>query len=158
MLRILLLILALAAAGAAQAQARVGEPVPDFDTRLLDGKSLPAAALKGKAVLVVFWATWCPSCQRELPELQKLYEKYRSRGFEILALSVDADAFTVEEFWKDHDYGFPVAMRAPQHARAFGGIRATPTLFILDRQGVLRMAHIGALGLQKLEAKLLPLL
>ncbi|MBI4989242.1 MAG: TlpA family protein disulfide reductase [Rhodocyclales bacterium] len=158
MLRILLLIVSLAISGAAQAQARVGETAPAFDTRLLDGKSLPAAALKGKAVLVVFWATWCPACQKELPELQKLYEKYRSRGFEILALSVDADAFTVEEFWKDHDYGFPVAMRAPQHAKVFGGIRGTPTLFILDRQSALRMAHIGALGLQQLEAKLLPFL
>lgn len=158
MLRILLLILSLAAAGAAQAQARVGEPVPAFDTRLLDGKSLPAAALQGKTVLVVFWATWCPSCQRELPELQKLYDRHRAKGLEILALSVDADSFTVEEFWKDHDYGFPAAMRAPQHTKAFGAIRGTPTLFLIDRKGVLRLAHIGAMGMGMLEAKLLPLL
>ena len=158
MLKRILLIAALCFAAAAQAQVRVGEAVPSFDTRLLDGKTLSTQALKGKAVLVVFWATWCPSCQKELPELQQLYDKHRARGFEILALSVDADAFTVEEFWKDHDYGFAAAMRAPQHAKIFGGIRGTPTLFLLDRQGVLRMAHMGALGMRQLEEKLLPLL
>jgi peroxiredoxin len=158
MLRILLLIVSLAFAGVAQAQVRVGETVPAFDTRLLDGKTLSAQALKGKAVLVVFWATWCPSCQKELPELQKLYDRHRTRGFEILAVSVDADSFTVEEFWKDHDYGFPVAMNAPAHGRVFGPVKGTPTLYLIDRGGVLRMARLGRLGLEQLEAKLLPLL
>ncbi|MBE7423166.1 MAG: TlpA family protein disulfide reductase [Zoogloeaceae bacterium] len=158
MLRILLLIVSLAVSGAAQAQARVGEPVPAFDTRLLEGKALPGAALKGKAVLVVFWATWCPPCQKELPELQALYEQYRSRGFEILALSIDADQFVVEEFWKDHEYAFPVAMKAPAHTQAFGPVRGTPTLYLIDRKGVLRMAHTGPLGRDALEARLKPLL
>lgn len=158
MLRKLLFITAICFAAAAQAQLKEGQPVPAFETRLLDGKTLGAKALKGKAVLVVFWATWCPSCQKELPELQALYEKHRGRGFEILAISVDADRFTVEEFWKDHDYAFPVAMRVPAHTQAFGPVKATPTLYLVDRKGVLRMARIGGLGQDKLEAKLLPLL
>jgi thiol-disulfide isomerase/thioredoxin len=107
---------------------------------------------------VVFWATWCPSCQKELPELQALYEKHRAKGFEILAISVDADRFTVEEFWKDHDYAFPVAMRAPAHTQAFGPVKATPTLYLIDRKGLLRMARIGGMGKEQMEAKLLPLL
>lgn len=158
MLRTLLLIVALACAGVAHAQVRVGEAVPAFDTRLLDGKTLPAQALKGKAVLVVFWATWCPTCRKELPELQALYEKHRDRGFEILALSIDADGFTVEEFWKDHDYRFPVAMRASPHGQVFGPIKAIPALYLIDRKGVLRFARIGGIGKDKLEAQLLPLL
>ena len=135
MLRKMLLVAALCFAAAAQAQVKVGQAVPSFDTRLLDGKALAAQALKGKAVLVVFWATWCPTCRKELPELQALYEKHRGRGFEILALSIDADAFTVEEFWKDHDYAFPVAMRAPAHARVFGPVKAIPALYLIDRKG-----------------------
>jgi hypothetical protein len=71
----------------------------------------------------------------------------------MLALSVDADRFTVEEFWKDHDYAFPVAMRAPAHTQAFGPVKATPTLYLIDRKGVLRMARIGGLGQDKLEAQ-----
>jgi peroxiredoxin len=158
MLKGLLFVLALGFATASQAQVYEGQPVPAFDTLLLDGKVLPAKALQGKAVLVVFWATWCPSCQRELPELQKLYEKHRARGLEILALSVDADRFTVEEFWKDHDYTFPVAMNSSAQAKIFGQVRGTPTLYLIDRKGVLRMARIGSLGLEQLEVRLKPLL
>lgn len=158
MLKKILVVIALCLASTAQAQLKEGQAVPAFDTRLLDGKPLPAKALQDKAVLVVFWATWCPACQKELPELQKLYEKHRARGFEILALSVDADRFTVEEFWKDHEYTFPVAMNAPAHGKVFGPVRATPTLYLIDRKGVLRMARLGRMGLQQLEARLLPLL
>lgn len=158
MLRILLLVFSLACAGLAQAQLRVGAAVPAFDTPLLDGGTLSAQALQGKAVLVVFWATWCPTCRQELPELQALYERHRGRGFEILALSIDADAFTVEEFWKDHDYAFPVAMRAPAHAEVFGPVKAIPAFYLIDGRGVLRFARIGAIGRHRLEAQLQPLL
>lgn len=158
MLKKMLLVAALCFAAAAQAQVKVGQAVPSFDTRLLAGKTLGAEALKGKAVLVVFWATWCPTCRKELPELQALYEKHRGRGFEILALSIDADAFTVEEFWKDHDYAFLVAMRATAHAQVFGPIKAIPALHLIDRKGVLRFSHIGGIGKDKLEVQLLPLL
>ncbi len=158
LLRLLSLLAVLCLAFPAQAQVGIGQVVPPFDTKLLDGKTFSAQALKDKAVLVVFWATWCPSCQKELPELQALYDKHRGRGFEILAISVDADRFTVEEFWKDHDYAFPVAMRAPAHTQAFGPVKATPTLYLVDRKGVLRMARIGGMGKEQLEARLLPLL
>jgi peroxiredoxin len=158
MLKGILFVLALCSATVGQAQVLEGQPVPAFDTHLLDGKALPARALQGKAVLVVFWATWCPACQRELPELQKLYEKHRARGFEILALSVDADRFTVEEFWKDHDYSFPVAMNSSVQAKIFGQVRGTPTLYLIDRKGILRMSRTGGMGLEQLEARLKPLL
>ena len=158
MLKTLLLAAALLFSVPAQAQVREGQAVPPFDTRLLDGKALPATALQNKAVLVIFWATWCPPCRRELPELQALYEKHRNQGLEILALSIDADAFTVEEFWKDHEYDFPVALRAPGHTQVFGPVRGTPTLYLIDRKGVLRLAHIGPLGRERLEAKLKQLL
>lgn len=158
LLKTFLLIAALAISAAAQAQLKEGQPVPAFETRLLDGKALGAEALKGKAVLVVFWATWCPTCQKELPQLQALYEKHRDKGFEILALSIDADRFTVEEFWKDHDYRFPVAMRAPAHVQVFGPIKAIPALYLIDRRGVLRMTRVGGISQAQLEAQLLPLL
>jgi peroxiredoxin len=158
LLKTFLLVAALAISAAAQAQLKQGQPVPAFETRLLDGKALGAEALKGKAVLVVFWATWCPTCQKELPQLQALYEKHRDKGFEILALSIDADRFTVEEFWKDHDYRFPVAMRAPAHVRVFGPIKAIPALYLIDRRGVLRMTRVGGISQAQLEAQLLPLL
>ena len=90
--------------------------------------------------------------------MQALYEKHRDKGFEILALSIDADRFTVEDFWKDHDYRFPVAMRAPAQVQVFGPIKAIPALYLVDRRGVLRMTRVGGIGQAQLEAQLLPLL
>jgi len=158
MLRRLLFASMICLAAAVQAQPVPGQTVQPFDTQLLDGRPLPAAALRGKVVLVVFWASWCGACQKELPELQALYDKHRKRGFEILALSVDADRFTLEEFWKDNEYDVPVAMRAPAHLQAFGAVKGTPTLYLIDRNGVLRLAHLGRLGAAQLDARLRPLL
>lgn len=149
---------AMLVAAAAHAEIKVGQPVPAFDTVLLDGKKFAAAELKDRPVLVVFWATWCPTCRKELPQLQKLYERHRGKGFEILALSIDAESIEVEEFWKDHDYRFPVAMRAPEHSAAFGVIKGPPTFFLIDRRGALRFTHRGTLGMDKLQAQLAPLL
>ncbi|MDR2239651.1 MAG: TlpA family protein disulfide reductase [Zoogloeaceae bacterium] len=156
--RFLVLLAALCLACSVRAEVANGQTVPPFETRLLDGKTVSAQALKGKTVLVVFWATWCPICQRELPVLEALYARYRDKGFEILALSVDADAFTLEEFWKDHDYSFPVAMRAEAHAQIFNPGKAIPSLYLIDRKGVLRFSHVGELKEDVLKAQLLPLL
>ncbi|MBA3903270.1 MAG: alkyl hydroperoxide reductase [Rhodocyclaceae bacterium] len=154
----LFLATAMLAAAAAHAEVRIGRPVPAFDTLLLDGKKLAAADLKGRPVLVVFWATWCPTCRKELPQLQKLYERHRGKGFEIVALSIDAESIEVEEFWKDHGYRFPVAMRTPEHSKVFGVIKGPPTFFLIDRQGALRFTHRGELGIGRLEAQVSPLL
>jgi len=155
---LIVLFTALCLALPAQAEPRNGQAVPSFETRLLDGKTLPAQALKNKVVLVAFWATWCPICQKELPMLASLYKRYRGKGFEIVALSVDVDVFTVEEFWKDHEYPFPAAMRTPAHVDIFGPTKALPVLYLIDRKGVVRFSHIGALEEDPLEAQLLPLL
>lgn len=141
-----------------RAEPQVGDAVPGFDTVLLDGKTFSAADLKGKPVLVMFWATWCPICRKEMPGLQKLFAEYRARGFVILALSIDAERIEVEEFWKDYDYDFPVAMRVQRHNEIFGVTRATPRFFLIDRGGVLRFAHRGAVPMDTLEARLKPLL
>jgi peroxiredoxin len=145
-------------AGVAQAQPAVGDPIPAFDAQLLSGKTLSAKALAGRPVLVVFWATWCPVCRKELPELQKLYDRHKAAGFEIVALSIDAERIEVDEFWLDHRYTFPVAMRTPRHSEIFGVTRAPPRFFLIGRDGRLALRHFGAIGYEQLEAALKPLL
>lgn len=157
-LRLLLLLLCLAAGAARAQQPAIGDKVPAFDTLLLGGGTLSAKALAGRPVLVVFWATWCPTCRKELPELQKLYERHRAAGFELLALSIDAGQIEVEEFWQDHRYTFPVAMRTPRHAEIFGPTRAPPRFFLIGRDGTLTLRHAGAISNEQLEAALKPLL
>lgn len=156
-LRLLLLLLFLVA-GAVRADPAVGNNIPAFDTLLLGGSSLSGKALAGRPVLVVFWATWCPTCRKELPELQKLYAKHKAAGFEILALSIDAERLEVDEFWQDHRYTFPVAMRTARHSEIFGPTRAPPRFFLIGRDGRLALRHIGAISYEQLETALKPLL
>ncbi|GAB4481952.1 MAG: hypothetical protein OHK0018_13440 [Erythrobacter tepidarius] len=142
----------------ARAQSEVGRHVQHPEYVLLDGKTLPANRTTGKVVMVVFWATWCPVCVHELPEMQRLYEAYRKKGLEIVALSLDEDAETVREFWRKAQLRFPVAMRSAAARQAFGPIRATPTTVIVDRAGVVREHHLGGMGFEALEKAVRPLL
>jgi len=137
---------------------QVGQTAPKFDTELADGRLLPAAQLEGKVVLQYFWATWCPICRGELPQLQKLYDAYQPHELEIIAHSLDDDQSSVLEFWRKGGYTFPVAMRADDTRTAFGPIKGTPTLFLVDRRGTVRFKHLGILPDGALEAQIKALL
>jgi peroxiredoxin len=143
---------------AVRADAEMGKPLPAFDSVLLDGGTLRGEQLAGKPVLVVFWATWCPVCRKELPQIEKLYQRHRARGFEVLAISIDAERLEVDEFLREHKYSFPVAMRSERHSQLFGITKTPPRLFLIDRQGVLRFKHLGEISLDRLDAQLQPLL
>ncbi len=155
---ILFILTLFAQATTARAELDVGDPVPVFDTLLLDGKTLQGKALAGKPVLVMFWATWCPICRRELPKLQKLHDANKAAGFELLALSIDNEQVEVEMFQQEHQHSFPVAMRAPRHSEVFGHVRLPPRFFLIDRSGKLVWKHVGAIRDDRLEAALKPLL
>jgi len=156
--RTLLLLGTWLAACPAHADLEVGKAVPAFDSTLLDGTTLRSADLDGRPVLIVFWATWCPTCRKELPQLDQLYRRHKLAGFEILAVSIDAERLEVDEFWRDHDYGFPVAMRSDRHSAIFGVTKTPPRFFLIDRNGVLRFRHMGEIAIDKLDAQLRPLL
>ncbi len=154
LVRMVTAFLALCLAGHSFAQTdrqpKPGEAIPGFETMLLTGKTLSAADLRGKPVLVMFWATWCPLCRKEMPGIQALHERYRERGLQVLAISIDAERIEVDEFWKDHRYSFPVAMRTPRHSEVFGITRYPPRFFLIDRQGVLRYQKTGAVVMEQL--------
>lgn len=145
-------------ATSARAQPAIGEKIRPLEIELLDGRVLAPAATQGKVLIVVFWATWCPICMHELPEMQRLVKAYRKKGVEILALSLDEDADVVAAYWKKSRFDFPVAMRSDEARDAFGPVRGTPTTVILDRSRTLRARHIGAMGYEALEQAVTPLL
>jgi peroxiredoxin len=117
---------------------------PEFSVQTLDGSVVSPETLRDRVVVVNFWATWCPPCRLEIPALQKLHEELAEEGLVVLGLSTDAGGTTaVHEFLEDRDVSYPVAMATPAIRRAFGGVSALPTTFILDRDGVIRHRVLG---------------
>lgn len=125
--------------------------LPPLHFTLLDGRNISLEELRGKVVLVNFWATWCPYCRHEMPDMQRFYDDYRARGFEIIALSQDDDAEKVRRFMIKEGYRFPVAMADGGHAAAFGGVSRLPTSFLIDKQGRLCKKISGQVHYVRLE-------
>ena len=105
-----------------------------FTLTALDGKTYTLAALKGRIVLLNFWATWCPPCRKEMPDMEKLYRKYESKGLTVLAVS-DEKRETVEGFLAKNPYSFPVLMDPDRKVNAAYFVEGIPKSFIFDREG-----------------------
>jgi peroxiredoxin len=154
----LALLLTLVAPAANAEGLKAGDVVPSIDIEATSGNVISAQELMGKVVLHYFWATWCPICRADLPELQKLYQLHRPQGFEIIAHSLDEQRGEVIDFWREHGYTFPVAMRSGAVRAAFGPIQGTPTFFLVDRAGTVRLKRLGLLPEGELGARVTALL
>ncbi len=132
--------------------------VQGVQASLLDGRVVGLEQLRGKVVLVNFWATWCPYCRHEMPAMEDFYRDYREKGFEILALSQDEDPATVKGFMTREGYHFPAAMADASNATAFGGVSRLPTSFVIDKQGIVRHKISGQLHYARLKSLVEPLL
>jgi thiol-disulfide isomerase/thioredoxin len=114
-----------------------------FQLTDIAGKPLSLAALKGKVVIIDFWATWCPPCRAEIPHFKELYAQYKDRGLEIVGLSVDNGSAEVVSFVKENKIEYPVAMADGALQKAYGGIRGIPTTFIVDKRGGIAKKYVG---------------
>ena len=118
---------------------------PVFAARDLDGHSLSSASFRGKVVLINFWATWCPPCRAEIPDLIALQDKYRDR-LQIIGISQDeVPPEVVKRFVADHGINYPIVMTSPEIEKLFPGISALPTSFIVDRDARIVQKHVGML-------------
>jgi thiol-disulfide isomerase/thioredoxin len=118
---------------------------PAFIARDLDGREVSTASLRGKVVLINFWATWCPPCRAEIPDLVALQEKYKDR-LQIIGISEDEVApAVVKRFAVEHKMNYPIVMTSPELERMFPGVSALPTSFIVDRQSRVVQKHVGML-------------
>lgn len=134
---------------------------PDFTVPALAGAAdkLSLSSLVGQVVLLEFWATWCPACRWELPRLDRLYADLKDKGFALVGLSVDEGSVPeVAESVKPFGLSFPVALAGPEVQAAYGGIRALPTKFLLDRKGGIRKAYKGVVPPEELRADIEALL
>jgi thiol-disulfide isomerase/thioredoxin len=120
--------------------------VAAFTAKDLDGQSLSSADWRGKVTIVNFWATWCGPCRAEIPELVALQEKYRDR-LQIIGVSVDeVSPDIVKRFAADQKINYPVVMTTPEIQRAFPGVTALPTSFVVDREVRIVQKHTGLLN------------
>ena len=139
---------AMAAAGAGMALlagCSTRDPAPQFSYTLLDGTAGSSAALRGKVVLVNFWATSCVTCVKEMPDIAATHRRFQARGYETLAvaMSYDPPAF-VASFAQTRQLPFGVVIdNTGAIARGFGDVQITPTTFLIDKQGRIVKRYVG---------------
>ena len=125
----------------------------------LKGKRVDWERFEGKVVLVDFWATWCPPCRRSLPELQALHERWSSRGFTVLGVSVDQQAAAhVAKFVAARELTYPIAIDTKQAVAQRYGVRALPTAYLVDGEGRIVKYWVGPPDPDELEDRIAALL
>ena len=132
-------------AAAVVAPGEIGSQMPAFDLKDLRGKELSSDQLRGKVVLIDFWATWCGPCKKEMPGYQKLQDEYGPRGFVVIGFKFDTMADTEDpvKFARRMGVRYPLAIAPDELKEKFGGIEGLPTTMLYDREGILRKKVVG---------------
>jgi peroxiredoxin len=120
-------------------------PAPDFTLRTLGGPNLRLAEQRGRVVMINFWATWCGPCRQEMPQLSKLYDKYRASGFVLLGVNVDDDVRNATEVATKLAVSFPVLLDTDKVVSKLYDLSTMPSTVLVDRDGKVRYVHRGYL-------------
>ena len=141
------------------ASAEVGQPAPDVDATTVEGQPVRLADLRGKVVVLDFWATWCGPCRAMIPHERRLVQELKDKPFAFVGVSVDDDAEALKDFLRDERMTWPMVCDGPSGplVKAYG-VEAFPTLFLIDAQGVVRHKYLGNPGSETLERSIEKLL
>jgi thiol-disulfide isomerase/thioredoxin len=121
-------------------------PAKPFTVHTIDDREVSLDHFRGKVTIVNFWATWCPPCRAEIPDLIALQEKYRDH-LQIIGISEDEDGpEVVKKYAAAHKMNYPIAMTSPELEKLFPGVAALPTSFIIDPEGRIVQKHVGILN------------
>ncbi len=119
---------------------------PDFTLRAIGGPNLRLAEQRGRVVMVNFWATWCGPCRQEMPQLDRLYRKYKSSGFVLLGVNVDDDASKAADVAAKLGVTFPVLLDTDKAVSKRYDLATMPSTVLVDRDGTVRYVHRGYLS------------
>ena len=129
----------------------------DFTLPRLGGGNFTLSSLKGKVIILDFWAVRCPPCRMEIPNFVELYKKYKGKGLEIIGICLDSEAM-VKPFAKEVGINYTLVLGNREVAQKYGGIRYIPTTFIIDKQGNITKKHIGYTSKETFEEEIKKLL
>jgi len=129
---------------ACQSEApQVGKPAPDFQAQTLDGQSVSLSDLKGKAVIVNFWATSCGYCVYEMPFLQEIHDEWSDRGLVVLAINIGESASKITSFMQGQRLSLPVLLDSEGNIARKYNIPGIPTSFFIDKDGIIQDMKVG---------------
>lgn len=126
-------------------QAMKGDEAPDFTLSDLNGSDVRLSDLRGKVVLIEFWATWCPPCRESIPAMNEIYKRYNEKGLVILGISVDKGQNVAEDlraFVKEYSILYPVLIDSKNINNLYG-VYSIPTTFLIDKDGKVILKNIG---------------
>ena len=117
---------------------------PDFTLTTITGDTINFSDYKGKVVIIDFWDTWCPPCQRGIPDFIELYKQHKDNGFAMIGLAFGRQGEEkVKAFAEEYKINYPVAIPNPSLIEAFGEIRSIPTAFLIDQEGNIVKKYVG---------------
>ncbi|MDQ6685951.1 MAG: TlpA family protein disulfide reductase [Pseudomonadota bacterium] len=134
------------ATGLAPAAIAPSSSAPDFTLHAMSGSNLRLSEQRGRVVMVNFWATWCGPCRQEMPQLSRLYDRYRASGFVLLGVNVDDDAGKAAEVATKLGVSFPVLLDTDKRVSKLYDLSTMPSTVLIDRDGKVRYVHRGYLS------------
>lgn len=126
-----------------------GREFPGLEGKALDGKPVGTATLKGKVVLIDFWATWCPPCRAEIPNVLAAYEKYHAKGFEVIAVSLDRDEADLKKFVEEKEMPWAQIYEGASEIAEQYGVESIPTTYLIDADGKIAARDLRGDDLEK---------
>jgi peroxiredoxin len=125
---------------------KVGEMAPDFELKTLDGKTAKLSDYRGKKVILNFWATWCPPCKAEMPDIQKYHQEV---GDSVVILAVNIDPqYDVQKFAREANVTFPVLLDSKDEVNTLYRILTIPTTYFIDEKGTIRSKHLSIMSIE----------
>lgn len=137
---------------------QLGQAAPDFELSTLDGRRVRLSDLRGKPVVLNFWATWCAPCRREMPDFQAVLDKHRDNGIQMYGINVGEGTVAVRDFMEQVGARFPVLIDHNEEIQAAYKILPLPTTFFIDRNGVIRQIYQTQMSAAQIESEVLRLL